>query len=234
MKRGKLGFGKSSSSSSKAPSKTPSSAAKNNYSYGNPMMKPASAGAAGGSLKSPVGSVRVTSPAESMGGSVRGTSGGIVRHASGGSASGSGFRKGSGGSKPMDIRELYGDSSSTPYGNDDDDEEEEEEELSPYDVHLLSAYTPAELRTFHCDRVRKMPLSGLDPSMLIGFVVRSEEEWRDLRTRIGEVRGVAFIFVLSMHPADVWNVDGQALQNDLLRARRATELALRLGRPHGA
>lgn len=87
----------------------------------------------------------------------------------------------------MDIRELYGDSSSTPYGNDDDDEEEEEEELSPYDVHLLSAYTPAELRTFHCDRVRKMPLSGLDPSMLIGFVVRSEEEWRDLRTRIGEM-----------------------------------------------
>ncbi|KAJ6617348.1 hypothetical protein B0H10DRAFT_2033813, partial [Mycena sp. CBHHK59/15] len=33
------------------------------------------------------------------------------------------------------------------------------------------AYSTAELRTFHCERVRKMPLSGLDPSMLIGFCV---------------------------------------------------------------
>ncbi|KAJ7249825.1 hypothetical protein C8J57DRAFT_1355711, partial [Mycena rebaudengoi] len=35
-------------------------------------------------------------------------------------------------------------------------------------------YAPAELRTFHCEKVRKMPLSGLDPSMLLGFVCRDE------------------------------------------------------------
>ncbi|KAF8144436.1 hypothetical protein K438DRAFT_1992792 [Mycena galopus ATCC 62051] len=34
------------------------------------------------------------------------------------------------------------------------------------------AYFTAEMRTFPCGRVRKMPLSGLDPDMLIGFVVR--------------------------------------------------------------
>ncbi|KAJ7495787.1 hypothetical protein B0H11DRAFT_2227311 [Mycena galericulata] len=40
--------------------------------------------------------------------------------------------------------------------------------------------TPAEeahfLRTFHCECVRKMPLTGLSPSMLIGFVCRDEAE----------------------------------------------------------
>ncbi|KAJ7245089.1 hypothetical protein C8J57DRAFT_1191054 [Mycena rebaudengoi] len=46
------------------------------------------------------------------------------------------------------------------------------------------AYAPAELRTFHCEKVRKMPLSGLDPSMLLGFVCRDEGEWVDLRRRI--------------------------------------------------
>jgi hypothetical protein len=50
------------------------------------------------------------------------------------------------------------------------------------------AYAPAELRTFHCEKVRKMPLSGLDPSMLLGFVCRDEGEWVDLRRRIALVR----------------------------------------------
>jgi hypothetical protein len=35
------------------------------------------------------------------------------------------------------------------------------------EAFYLLAYSPAELRTFHCEQVRKMPL---DPSMLIGFV----------------------------------------------------------------
>ncbi len=35
--------------------------------------------------------------------------------------------------------------------------------------------------------VRKMPLSGLDPSMLIGFLCRDEADWWDFRKRVGEV-----------------------------------------------
>ncbi|KAJ7023796.1 hypothetical protein C8F04DRAFT_1271039 [Mycena alexandri] len=38
--------------------------------------------------------------------------------------------------------------------------------------HSTRAHSAAELRTLHCERVRKMPMSGLDPSMLIGFVCR--------------------------------------------------------------
>ncbi|KAF7325374.1 hypothetical protein MSAN_02514700 [Mycena sanguinolenta] len=52
--------------------------------------------------------------------------------------------------------------------------------------YYARAYTAAEMRTFHCERVRKMPMSGLDPSMLLGFVCRDEAEWVDLRRRIKE------------------------------------------------
>ena len=60
--------------------------------------------------------------------------------------------------------------------------------LDATQVHYVSSYSPAELRTFHCERVRKMPLSGLDPSMLIGFLCKMEVDWIDLRRRVAEVR----------------------------------------------
>lgn len=41
------------------------------------------------------------------------------------------------------------------------------------------AYAPSELASFHPERVRRMAISGLDPSMLIGFLVRSQEELDD-------------------------------------------------------
>ncbi|KAJ7219624.1 hypothetical protein C8J57DRAFT_1349588, partial [Mycena rebaudengoi] len=45
------------------------------------------------------------------------------------------------------------------------------------EAFYLRAYSPAELRTFHCENMHKMPRSGLDPSMLIGFASRDEAEW---------------------------------------------------------
>ena len=59
--------------------------------------------------------------------------------------------------------------------------------LDPVQEHYCSAYSAADLRTFHCERVRKMPLSGLDPSMLIGFLCRDEAEWWDFKKRAAEV-----------------------------------------------
>ncbi|KAJ7109010.1 hypothetical protein C8R43DRAFT_183653 [Mycena crocata] len=60
------------------------------------------------------------------------------------------------------------------------------------EAHFARAYSTADLRTFHCERVRKMALSGLDPSMLIGFVVRDEAEWVDLRRRVSELPRTIF------------------------------------------
>ncbi|KAJ3758700.1 cysteine protease [Lentinula raphanica] len=59
-----------------------------------------------------------------------------------------------------------------------------EHDLTPLEEHYATAYSAAELKTFHCDRVRKMPLSGLDPSMLIGFLCRDEKDWLDFRSRV--------------------------------------------------
>ena len=56
-----------------------------------------------------------------------------------------------------------------------------------------------QIRTFSCEKVRKLPLAGLDPSMLLGFLVRDEAEWRDLRARVTEVRFSAFPLLIYMH-----------------------------------
>ncbi|KAJ7173875.1 hypothetical protein C8R46DRAFT_1215782 [Mycena filopes] len=58
--------------------------------------------------------------------------------------------------------------------------------------YYASAYTAAELQTFHCDKVRKMPLHGLDPSMLVGFLCRNAEEWTDFRKRVVELPRAVF------------------------------------------
>ncbi|EMD42359.1 ATG4-like protein [Gelatoporia subvermispora B] len=60
-------------------------------------------------------------------------------------------------------------------------------DLDPVQRHYATAYSTTELRTFHCERIRKMPLSGLDPSMLIGFLCKDEEDWLDLRKRITDL-----------------------------------------------
>ncbi|KZT53447.1 hypothetical protein CALCODRAFT_501124 [Calocera cornea HHB12733] len=72
----------------------------------------------------------------------------------------------------------------------------------PYDPTLQFSF--AEMKTFHCDKVRKMHISGLDPSMLCGFVVRNLEEWRDLRARVdalAKANGKAPIFTIADAPA---------------------------------
>ncbi|KAJ7695131.1 hypothetical protein B0H17DRAFT_1056529 [Mycena rosella] len=58
--------------------------------------------------------------------------------------------------------------------------------------YYASAYTAQELQTFHCEKVRKMPLGGLDPSMLVGFLCRDAEEWTDFRKRVLELPRAIF------------------------------------------
>ena len=63
--------------------------------------------------------------------------------------------------------------------------------LDPVQEHYVTAYHSSELKTFHCERVRKMPLSGLDPSMLLGFLCKDEADWWDFKKRVGDV---SFLF----------------------------------------
>jgi cysteine protease ATG4 len=67
--------------------------------------------------------------------------------------------------------------------------------LDPIQLHYCTAYSAAELKTFHCERVRKMPMSGLDPSMLIGFLCRDEKDWWDFKKRVVDVCFLPFLFL---------------------------------------
>ena len=84
-------------------------------------------------------------------------------------------------------------------------------------MHYVTSYTAAELRAFDCERVCKMPLSGLDPSILIGFLCKTEAEWIDLRRRVAEVRSLDVVHDTHY----VRDVVIQESQNDLLDRRRA-------------
>ena len=64
--------------------------------------------------------------------------------------------------------------------------------LDPVQEHYVSAYSTAELDTFHCDRVRKMPLSALDPSMLLGFLCKDEQDWSDFQERVDRLPHAIF------------------------------------------
>lgn len=60
--------------------------------------------------------------------------------------------------------------------------------VDPTTYHYATAYSPSELRTYHCDKVRKMPINHLDPSMLLGFLIKTEADWLDFRSRVSDVR----------------------------------------------
>jgi hypothetical protein len=52
---------------------------------------------------------------------------------------------------------------------------------------VVNAYDPSELATFHCEKVKRMTISGMDPSMLLGFLCKNEEDWLDLVRRVDQV-----------------------------------------------
>ncbi|KAH8827700.1 hypothetical protein DL96DRAFT_1599994 [Flagelloscypha sp. PMI_526] len=57
----------------------------------------------------------------------------------------------------------------------------------PVAAYYLSAYPPHDLASYHCDKVRRMHIKEMDPSMLIGFVVRGAEEWKELREGVANL-----------------------------------------------
>lgn len=59
--------------------------------------------------------------------------------------------------------------------------------VNPRTVWYANAYPEAALRTFHCEKVKKMPLSGLDPSMLLGFLITDQDDFDDFCDRVKAV-----------------------------------------------
>ncbi|KAL1983071.1 hypothetical protein VTN96DRAFT_484 [Rasamsonia emersonii] len=58
-------------------------------------------------------------------------------------------------------------------------------------------YTKEELDSCHTRRLRRLHIQDMDPSMLIGFLIKDEDDWADWKRRISSTEGKAIIHVFS-------------------------------------
>ena len=63
-----------------------------------------------------------------------------------------------------------------------------------------SEYTTEEISTCHSRRLRGLDIKEMDPSMLMGFLIRDEADWEDFKRRINEVRGKQIVHVYAKEP----------------------------------
>ncbi|KAI5919681.1 protease required for autophagy [Camillea tinctor] len=63
-----------------------------------------------------------------------------------------------------------------------------------------SEYTQEEVDTCHTRKLRRLHVKEMDPSMLIGFLIRDEEDWKDWRRSVKHVQGKAIIHVSDHDP----------------------------------
>jgi len=61
-------------------------------------------------------------------------------------------------------------------------------------------YTDEEINSCHTNRLRRIHVREMDPSMLIGFLIKSEDDWQDWRRGIKHVQGKSIIYVSDRDP----------------------------------
>jgi cysteine protease ATG4 len=61
------------------------------------------------------------------------------------------------------------------------------------------AYTQDELDSCHTRRLRRLHIDDMDPSMLVGFLIRDEEDWLDWKERISALakNGKAIVHIVN-------------------------------------
>ncbi|EPE03685.1 cysteine protease atg4 [Ophiostoma piceae UAMH 11346] len=62
-------------------------------------------------------------------------------------------------------------------------------------------YTPEEIASCHTRRLRRLHIREMDPSMLIGFLIKDEEDWDNWKSAVKHVQGKAIITVSDHDPA---------------------------------
>jgi len=56
-------------------------------------------------------------------------------------------------------------------------------------------YTDANIDSCYTKRLRRIHVSEMDPSMLIGFLIRDEADWDDWKASIGKAKGRPLVFI---------------------------------------
>ncbi|OJJ00998.1 hypothetical protein ASPVEDRAFT_128274 [Aspergillus versicolor CBS 583.65] len=81
----------------------------------------------------------------------------------------------------------------------------------PTPNHTKGAYTKDEIDTYHTRRLRRLHIQDMDPSMLIGFLIKDEEDWEDWKTRVASIQGKPIINILSTGDTTPWQGRREAL-----------------------
>ena len=83
------------------------------------------------------------------------------------------------------------------------------------DDFFCSSYAMHELGSFHSEKVRKMAITGLDPSMLVGLLCRTHDEWLDLRARMKEMKASCTPLVHIMDEMPKWMRKGPGMNRTI-------------------
>lgn len=70
----------------------------------------------------------------------------------------------------------------------------------PYYTNVAS-YSQADVDSCHTRRLRRIHVREMDPSMLVGFLIKDEEDWLDWKRGIKHVQGKPIIHVSDNDPA---------------------------------
>lgn len=72
-----------------------------------------------------------------------------------------------------------------------------------------SDYLEEEVDSCHTSRLRRIHVREMDPSMLIGFLIRSEEDWKTWRRNVKHVQGKSIIHVSDRNPLHGGPIEGR-------------------------
>ena len=64
----------------------------------------------------------------------------------------------------------------------------------------LAMYTSEEVESFHTRRLRRLHISDMDPSMLIAFLIKDEEDWKNWRASIDNSPHKAVVHIADREP----------------------------------
>lgn len=65
----------------------------------------------------------------------------------------------------------------------------------------LEEYTTAEIDSCHTRRLRRLHIKEMDPSMLIGFLIRDEQDWETWCSGINNIAGKGIVHIADKDPA---------------------------------
>lgn len=64
----------------------------------------------------------------------------------------------------------------------------------------IGDYTVEEIDSCHTRRLRRLPLKDMDPSMLIAFLIKDDDDWRSWRQGIAKASGKSVVHVADTEP----------------------------------